>query len=70
MNIKRKPPEVFYKKAVLKKCISIHRKTPVLESLYNQVTGLHACNFIKKKFQPRYFSVNIAKFLKTSIFII
>ena len=31
----------------------------------NQVTGLQICNFIKKRFQHRCFSVNIAKFLNT-----
>ena len=36
-------------------------KTPVLESLCNKVAGLKACNFIKKRF-----TVNIAKFLRTS----
>ena len=31
-------------------------------------TGLQACNFIKKRLQHRCFSVNIAKFLRTSFF--
>ena len=30
----KQPPEVFYKKAVHKKIRNIHRKTPVLESLF------------------------------------
>ena len=34
------PPEVFYKKAVLKKFRNTHMKTPVLKSLFNKVTGL------------------------------
>ena len=37
-------------------------KTPVLESLFNKVAGLKFCNFIKKRLQHRYFTVNIAKF--------
>ena len=42
------PPELFYKKAVLKFCY-ILRKTPVLGSLFNKITGLQESNFIKKR---------------------
>ena len=42
---------------------------PVLESLFNKVTGRQHCNFIKKRLQPRWFLVNIAKFLRTAFFI-
>ena len=31
----------------------------VLESLFNKVAGLKACNFIKKKLQHRCFPVNL-----------
>ena len=31
---KKPPPEVFYKKGVLKDFAIIHKKTPVLESLF------------------------------------
>ena len=54
------------KKTVLKKSGNIHRKTPVLESLFNKVAGLQSCNFIKKRPQHMCFPMNIAKFLKTS----
>ena len=47
-------------------CI-IHRKTPVLESLFDKVAVLQPINFIKKRLQHRCFPVNIEKFLKTSI---
>ena len=40
----RQPPEVFYKKAVLKFC-NILGKTPVLESLFNKIAGLQATIF-------------------------
>ena len=43
------------------------RKTLVLESLFDKVAALHACNFIKKRLQHRCFAVNIAKFLRTLI---
>ena len=35
---------------------NIHRKTPVLESLFNEVAGM---NFIKKRLQQRCFPKNI-----------
>ena len=35
----------------------------MLESLFKNVAGLKACNFIKKRPQSRCFPVNIAKFL-------
>ena len=44
---------------------NIHRKIPVLESLFNNVASLKACNFIKKRLQHRCCPVNIAKFLRT-----
>ena len=37
----------------------------MLESLFNKVTGLKACNFIKKKLRYRCSPVNVAKFLRT-----
>ena len=39
----------------------------MLESLFNKVAGLQACNFIKKRLQHSCFSVNIVKFLRTLI---
>ena len=42
-----------------------YRKTPVLESIFNKVAGLKACNFIKKRLQHRCFPVKFAKFLRT-----
>ena len=47
------------------KFCNIHRKTPVLESLFNKVPGLKVCNFIKTKLQHRYFPVKFAKSLTT-----
>ena len=45
---------------------SIHKKTSVLESLFNKVASLKAWNLIKKRLQQRYFPVNVAKLLRTS----
>ena len=38
----------------------------MLEFLFNKVAGLQACNFIKKRFQHRCFSVKFAKSLGES----
>ena len=53
--------KIFLKKSYSYKFRNIHRKAPVLESLFNKVAGLHVCNFIKKRLQYRSFSVKIAK---------
>ena len=45
-----------------------HRKTHLLESLFNRVTVLRPCNFIKKKLQHRWFSLKFAKFLRSPFF--
>ena len=34
----------------------------MLESLFNKLAGLQACNFIKKRLQHRRFPVNFVKF--------
>ena len=47
---------------------NIHRKTPMLESLFNNVADLKACGFIKKRLQHRCFLVNIPRFLRTAFF--
>ena len=41
-------------------------KHTYLESLYDKVADLKACNFIKKRLPHSCFPVNIAKFLKTA----
>ena len=59
----KQPPEVFYEKRCSQKFRKFHKKTPVLESLFNE-----ACNFIKKRLQQRCFPVKFAEFLRTTIF--
>ena len=39
----------------------------MLESHFNKVTGIHACNFIKKRLQHMCFPMKFAKFLRTPI---
>ena len=41
----------------------------MLESPFNKVASLQACIFIKKRLQHRRLSVNIAKFLRTPLYI-
>ena len=45
----------------------IHRKAPVLGSIFKNVAGLKACDFNKKWLKHRLFPVNKAKFLRISI---
>ena len=55
------------KQLVLKLLLYSQENTPVLESLFNKVASLKACNFIKKRLQHRCFPVNIARFLRTAL---
>ena len=57
----------FVKKVFLK-FRKFYRKRPALESLFNNVASVQACYFIKEWLEHRYFLVNFAKFLRTSIF--
>ena len=57
-------PEVLSSRSFCK----FHRKESVLESLFNKVAGLKACNSIKKRFQHRCFPVKFPKFLRTHFF--
>ena len=61
--------------AAVRRCFSkkikirnMQRKTPVLESLFNKVAGLKACNFIKKRLKHSCFPVNIEKILRAAFF--
>ena len=54
-------------KAVLKSSCKIHKKTPVLESPFNELAALKVGCFIKKRLQQKCFPVIIAKFLGTPI---
>ena len=58
------PPPLSFSTA-----LNIHKKTSALESIFNKAFVLHACSFIKKKLEQRYFPVNTAKFLRTVLFI-
>ena len=66
-KVQKQPPvEIFFKKVKFSlKIRNIHRKISVLESLFNKVTGLQACNFTQKRLQRNLFPVNIANFKNT-----
>ena len=46
----------------------IHEKTPVLESLFNKVSGLKACKFIKKETMAQMFFCEIYEIFKNTFF--
>ena len=48
-HFKKQPPEVFYKKVVLKNLQYSPQKIPALESLSNKLTDLTGCSVIKKR---------------------
>ena len=48
---------------------NIHKKISVLESLFNKVTGLMACNFIKRGPQNRCFPMKITKCSRKGFFM-
>ena len=54
--------EGVLKKRCFLKFYKFHRKKPLLESLFNKITGLKACNFIKKRFRLSCFPAKSAKF--------
>ena len=59
LQVKKQPPEVLYKKGVLKNC-KIHKKTPVPESLLIKFVTL-----LKKRLWHMCVPVNSAKYLGT-----
>ena len=72
-NFKDQPvaavPRCSLKKDVFKIFCNIHRRTLILESLFNKVGDLKPSNFIKNRLQRRCFPVNIVKFFRVTFFI-
>ena len=60
--------DVLQNRCSLLKFGTFHRKTPVLEFLFDKVAAVTVCNFIKKRQQYRCFPVKFATFLRTSFF--
>ena len=61
--------QMFLDISSLWKFRNMHRKTPVLGSLFNKVAGLQICNLFKNKPLTHVFPVDIVKFLRTALFI-
>ena len=59
----------FSKTSVLKEFCNIYRKTLVLKSLFNKVKCLRSVLLLEKRLQLKCFPVNIAKFLRTGVFV-
>ena len=63
------PPEVFYKKGVLRKFAKFTGK-PLCRSLFfSKVAGLKLATLLKKRLSHKCFPVNFANFLRTPFFI-
>ena len=59
------PSRTFYNGAFSRNIFfsRIHKKTPVLESNFNKVTGVYPATSLKKGLQHRCFLVNFARYL-------
>ena len=60
--VHKQPPEVFFKKDVLKNFANFTGRHLCWSLFFNKVTGLRACSFIKKGLQHRCVPVKLAKF--------
>ena len=59
------PTELLYKKGVLKILAKIRGKHLRQSVFFNKVAGLRPATLLKKRLRHRFFSVNVAKFLRT-----
>ena len=64
MGFQKQPPEVFYKKGVLRIFTKFTGKDLCKSLFFNKVAGLRAATLLKKKLQHRYFPVKFIKFLR------
>ena len=62
-DTQKQPPEVFCKIRCSQKFRKIHRKKPVLESLFKE--KCRPATLLKKRLWSRWFPVNFVKFLRT-----
>ena len=58
---------MFYKNAALKNFAIFTEKHLYWSLFFNKVAGLRPATLFKKRLQHNFFSMNIAKFLKTPI---
>ena len=64
MKNKKQPAEVFYKKAVLKNFSVFTGKYLCLILFLIKFRVFRSATFLKKRFHPRCFSLNVAKFFR------
>ena len=64
-KIQKQPPEVFFKKGVLRSCAKFTGKHMCQSFSLNKDAGLRPATLLKKRLWHRYFPVNFAKFLRT-----
>ena len=60
--VQKQPPQLFFKKGVLKNFANFTGKHLCWSLFFNKVAGLRACNFIKKRLQHICVPVKSAKF--------
>ena len=61
----KQPPEVFYKKGVLKNFIKFTGKHLCRGLFFNKVENLRLATLLKTRLRHRCFPVNFVKFLRT-----
>ena len=66
-NSYRSSHQSCYLKKLFLKISQYSHENICVGSLFNKITGLQGCNFIKKRLQQRCFPVNIAKFFRIAI---
>ena len=62
----KQPLKVFCKRRCSEKLCKFLRKTPALESLFNNAADLWVSTFLRKRLQHRWFPVKLAKFNLTT----
>ena len=57
---------MFHKIGILKNVRNIHKKTPVLESLFNKIAGLSPVTLLNKRLQTWYYVIDAPTLLFSS----
>ena len=65
LKFQKQPPEVFYKKSVLRNLTKFTGKHLCQSIFFNKIAGLRPVTLLKKRLWHRCFSVNFAKLLRT-----
>ena len=66
LKIQNQPPEMFYKKGGLENFAKFTGKYLCQSLFFNKLAGLRPAILLKKGLWHKCFSVNFAKFLRTS----